>query len=111
MFTIPNQSSVPMAWKSFTTSSDVGSDDPILANRMKPGSNRDRVVDVCEELVKMTCLMRGKDALFSDRYSERKERASHGKLLTQAEKDRMQESDVAKKVGSLISFVAIPSIR
>lgn len=111
MFTIPNQSSVPMAWKSFTTSSDVGSDDPVLVNRMKPSSNRDRVVDVCEELVKMTCLMRGKDALFSDRYSERKERASHGKLLTQAEKDRMQESDVAKKVGSLISFVAIFSIR
>lgn len=99
MFTIPNQSSVPMAWKSFTSASDVG-DDPVLVNRMKPSSNRDRVVDVCEELVKVTCLMRGKDALFSDRYSERKEKMEHGKLLTQAEKDKMQLEDAVKKVRS-----------
>lgn len=99
MFTIPNQSSVPMAWKSFTTPNDLGgSNDPILVNRMKESSNRDRVVDVCEELVKVTCLMRGKDALFSDRYSERKEKTQHGKLLTQAEKDRLQQEDAAKKV-------------
>lgn len=99
MFTIPNQSSVPMAWKSFTTPNDFGgSNDPILVNRMKESSNRDRVVDVCEELVKVTCLMRGKDALFSDRYSERKEKTQHGKLLTQAEKDRLQQEDAAKKV-------------
>lgn len=105
MFTIPNQSSVPMAWKSFTTASDVGSDNPILINRMKPSSNRDRVVDVCEELVKVTCLMRGKDKLFSDRYSERKERLENGKLLTQAEKDKMQSEDAAKKVSGQILYM------
>ncbi|KAK9897954.1 arsenate resistance ArsH [Cystobasidium minutum MCA 4210] len=99
MFTIPNQSSVPMAWKSFTTASEFdGNEDPALVNRMKPSSNRDRVVDVCEELVKVTCLMRGKDQLFSDRYSERKEKSEHGKLLTQAEKDKLQQEDATKKV-------------
>jgi len=58
---------------------------------MKPSSNRDRVVDVCEELVKVTCLLRGKEAALADRYSERKEKSEHGKLLTQAEKDQLQQ--------------------
>merc|ERR1711939_1255201 len=92
MFTIPNQSSVPLAWKSFTTSADAdGSEDPVKVGRMKPSSNRDRVVDVCEELVKVTCLLRGKEAALADRYSERKEKSEHGKLLTQAEKDQLQQ--------------------
>jgi hypothetical protein len=40
MWTIPNQSSLPLAWKSFTEH-----------DRLLPSSNRDRLVDVCEELV------------------------------------------------------------
>jgi arsenic resistance protein ArsH len=64
MFTIPNQSSVPMAYKEF--------DD---AGRMRPSAYYDRVVDVMEELFKMTLLMRGRTDYLTDRYSERNERA------------------------------------
>ena len=64
MITIPNQSSVPMAYKEF--------DD---AGRMKPGPLYERVVDVCEELVKFTLLTRERADYLVDRYSERKERA------------------------------------
>ena len=63
MVTIPNQSSVPMAYKEF--------DD---AGRMKAGPLYDRVVDVCEELMKFTLLTRGRADYLVDRYSERKER-------------------------------------
>ena len=35
----------------------------------------DRVVDVCEELVKFTWLTRGASSHLTDRYSERKEEA------------------------------------
>ncbi|MEE7464974.1 arsenical resistance protein ArsH [Methylobacterium fujisawaense] len=63
MITIPNQSSVPMAYKEF--------DD---AGRMKPGPLYDRVVDVCEELMKFTLLTRERADNLVDRYSERKER-------------------------------------
>ena len=61
MFTIPNQSSVAMAYKEF--------DD---AGRMKPSSYYDRIVDVMEELVRFTILMRPHNAQLTDRYSERK---------------------------------------
>ena len=64
MFTIPNQSSVPMAYKEF--------DD---AGRMRPSAYYDRVVDVMEELVKFTLLLRGSSDYLTDRYSERSERA------------------------------------
>jgi arsenic resistance protein ArsH len=64
MFTIPNQSSVPMAYKEF--------DD---AGRMRPSAYYDRVVDVMEELFKMTLLLRGRTDYLTDRYSERNERA------------------------------------
>jgi arsenic resistance protein ArsH len=63
MITIPNQSSVPMAYKEFDE-----------AGRMKPGPLYDRVVDVCEELMKFTLLTRERSAYLVDRYSERKER-------------------------------------
>ena len=62
MFTIPNQSSVAMAYKEF--------DD---AGRMKPSSYYDRIVDVTEELVRITVLMRPHALQIVDRYSERKE--------------------------------------
>jgi len=64
MFTIPNQSSVPMAYKEF--------DD---AGRMRPSAYYDRVVDVMEELFKFTLLLRGRTDYLTDRYSERNERA------------------------------------
>jgi len=65
MVTIPNQSSVPKAFLEF--------DD---AGRMKPSSYYSRVVDVCEELVKFTWLVRGRSAYLTDRYSERIESAA-----------------------------------
>lgn len=61
MFTIPNQSSVAMAYKEF--------DD---AGRMRPSSYYDRIVDVMEELVRMTVLIRPHATQLVDRYSERK---------------------------------------
>jgi arsenic resistance protein ArsH len=64
MLTIPNQSSVPKAFMEFDE-----------AGRMKPSSYYDRVVDVMEELVKFTRLVRGREAFLVDRYSERKESA------------------------------------
>jgi len=64
MFTIPNQSSVAKAFLEF--------DD---AGRMKPSAYYDRVVDVMEELVKFTLLLRGQTDYLVDRYSERKESA------------------------------------
>ena len=61
MFTIPNQSSVAMAYKEFDE-----------AGRMKPSSYYDRIVDVMEELVRFTILMRPHREQLVDRYSERK---------------------------------------
>ncbi len=61
MVTIPNQSSVPKAWQEFDE-----------AGRMKPSAYYDRVVDVMEELVKFTLLVRARKPHLSDRYSERK---------------------------------------
>ncbi|THG83204.1 arsenical resistance protein ArsH [Pseudomonas sp. A-1] len=64
MFTIPNQSSVAKAFLEFDE-----------ADRMKPSAYYDRVVDVMEELVKFTLLLRGRADYLVDRYSERKESA------------------------------------
>lgn len=62
LFTIPNQSSVAKAFLEFD---EVG--------RMKPSAYYDRVVDVMEELVKFTLLIRDHAPYLVDRYSERKE--------------------------------------
>ena len=61
MVTIPNQSSVPMAWKEFEN------------GRMKPSSLYNRIVDVMEELARFTVMTRGRSHLLLDRYSERVE--------------------------------------
>ncbi|GJL00252.1 arsenical resistance protein ArsH [Klebsiella oxytoca] len=65
MFTVPNQSSVAKAWQQFD---DTG--------RMLPSSYYDRIVDVMEELMKFTLLLRGNNDYLADRYSERKENAA-----------------------------------
>lgn len=62
MFTIPNQSSVAMAYKEFDE-----------AGRMMPSSYYDRIVDVMEELVRFTVLLRPHATQLVDRYSERKQ--------------------------------------
>lgn len=66
MFVIPNQSSVPQAYTLFTDSQGAEG-----GRRFMAGSNRDRLVDCVEELVKYTLVMRPHFALFGDRYSER----------------------------------------
>ncbi len=64
MVTIPNQSSVAKAWLEFDDN-----------DRMKPSSYYNRVVDVMEELMKFTLLLRDRKEYFVDRYSERVETA------------------------------------
>jgi arsenical resistance protein ArsH len=61
MFTIPNQSSVAKAFQEFDEN-----------GRMKPSSYYDRIVDVMEELVRFTVLLRPHADQLVDRYSERK---------------------------------------
>jgi arsenic resistance protein ArsH len=56
MFTIPNRSSVPMAYKEFD---DEG--------RMRSSAYYDRFVDVMEELFEFTLLMRGRTDYLNDR--------------------------------------------
>lgn len=61
LVTIPNQSSVPLAWKEFEN------------GRMKPSPLYNRIVDVMEELARFTVMTRGRSEMLTDRYSERVE--------------------------------------
>lgn len=62
MLTIPNQSSVAMAYQEFDA-----------AGRMRASPYYERIVDVMEELVKFTLLTRRQVAPLTSRYSERRE--------------------------------------
>ncbi|MEN2787048.1 arsenical resistance protein ArsH [Sphingomonas qilianensis] len=62
MVTIPNQSSVAKAFEEFDA-----------AGRMRASSYYDRIVDVMEELVRFTVLLRPHSAQLVDRYSERRD--------------------------------------
>ena len=64
MLTIPNQSSIPKAWLEFNEGA-----------RLPEGPFYRRLVDVMEELVKFTWLVRGRKDYLTDRYSERVESA------------------------------------
>ncbi|WP_444894229.1 arsenical resistance protein ArsH [Microbulbifer sp. TRSA001] len=61
MFTIPNQSSIAKAWQEFDN-----------RGQLKDSPFRDRVIDVLEELVKTTVLMRNQGDYLTERYSENK---------------------------------------
>ena len=61
MVTIPNQSSIAKAWLEFQD------------GRLPEGPFYRRVVDVMEELVKFTWMVRGRKDYLVDRYSERVE--------------------------------------
>ena len=69
MVTIPNQSSVAKAFLEFDDN-----------NRMKPSAYYNRIVDVMEELMKFTLLLRDNKEHFVDRYSERVESAEQVSL-------------------------------
>jgi arsenic resistance protein ArsH len=64
MFTIPNQSSVAKAFNEFDAD-----------GRMRPSPYYNRIVDVMEELMKFTLLLRDRADYLTDRYSERVESA------------------------------------
>lgn len=64
LVTIPNQSSVAKAWLEFDSN-----------GRMKPSAFYNRIVDVVEELVKFTTLLKHNREYLLDRYSERTESA------------------------------------
>ena len=73
MVTIPNQSSVAKAWQEFDEQ-----------GRMRSSPYYDRVVDVMEELVKFTLMVRGRSDYLVSRYSERKGAAEAEQLALAA---------------------------
>lgn len=70
-------------------------------NRMKPSSNRDRLVDCMEEFVKYTLVMRGHFDLFGDRYSEREERRLKEEKRKADEEEKKAE-ELKDKVAALL---------
>ena len=80
MITIPNQSSVPMAYNEFHED-----------GRMKDSAYRDRLVDVMEELYKFTLLTRDHRDFLVDRYSERREAAAKAPPVAGRPQDQVKE--------------------
>lgn len=62
MFTIPNQSSIAKAWQEFDSD-----------GQLKDSPYRDRVIDILQELLKITLLMRDQSEYLTERYSENKD--------------------------------------
>jgi arsenic resistance protein ArsH len=111
MFAIPNQSSVPMAYTQFTDAQDSSNDHEAFiqaegGSRLKPSGNRDRVVDVMEELFKYTVVMREHFDLFGDRHSERKEREA--KRLREVEVTKSEEK--AGEEGNAASMISANTV-
>lgn len=73
MFTIPNQSSVPQAYNEFNAD-----------GTMKESGYRHRVVDVMEELFRMTILMRSNSEWLTQRYSENLEQFATHEIVEKA---------------------------
>ena len=71
MYTIPNQSSVAKAWLEFNED-----------KTMKDSAYRERVVDVMEELMRFTYLIRDHSEFLVDRYSERKKAREKAEKIT-----------------------------
>ena len=85
MLTIPNQSSVAKAFQEFDE-----------AGRMKPSAYYDRLVDVMEELMKFTLLVRDRSDYLTSRYSERRE-ANEARLKADAlAAEAMSQQKIAK---------------
>ena len=86
MVTIPNQSSFAKAFQEFDE-----------AGRMKPSSYYERLVDVMEELHKLTLLVRDRSDYLTSRYSERKEAMPElATALANAAMSHEQSSDETK---------------
>lgn len=81
MFTIPNQSSVPRAYDEFN---DHGV--------MRASPRRDRVVDVLEELFRMTLLLRENSQWLSRRFSENQEKYCAVSAQPTAEQEPRRQS-------------------
>jgi len=95
-----NQATVPQAWNKFD---DDG--------RMKPGSERDRVVDVLEEYYQFTLIMREHIGSLNSRYSERKDLAQKGQLTAgkgAAGGAKPSEAPPAPETGDLLCCPAPP---
>jgi len=86
MFAIPNQSSVPQAYKLFSEQDAAEG-----GSRLMEGGNRDRLVDCAEEFVKYTILMRPHFGLMGDRFSERSERRAKEAKQAEQAKEAKQE--------------------
>ena len=77
MVAIPNQSSVAKAYQEFDEN-----------GRMRASGYYARIVDVMEELIRFTLLLRAHTKNLSDRYSERNDAVS--KQITQTAKTRTE---------------------